>query len=392
MSGRMEAGAGEISRRAFVASSAATVAGMGVLPGTAWGAEQAQGQARTYGVGILGLGHWYSAYGLARALPEYPRAKLVACAWHNQPQLEQFTRTFGIAAHRGYQELLARPDIDIVHICPPVSEIPEATIMAARAGKHIILGKPMAMTVAQADAMVAAVEAAGVVCVPYQANARLGASGLKARIDRGDIGELSVLHQTSRWSIAEDWMRSGRPGWFADPAHVPGGALIDEGIYGMELFLWLTGSVPVEVSAVTGNFVHKDIAVEDWGMAIWKFANGAIATLEGAWTINSPQKSGPSPKQNAVVRMELVGTRGEIFTQQSRDPGLGFLGAGANNWVFERTAGEQFVAGTPQPLGHLIECIEQRRQPIATIRDARTSLNMGLKAYEAARAGRPIQL
>jgi predicted dehydrogenase len=381
----------EISRRAFVTGSAASIAGMGMTSRTASAAERGRGQGRRWRVGVIGLGHWYSAYGLARSLTEYPQAELVACAWRNQAQLQEFTGTFGIAAHREYAELLARPDIDIVHIAPPVSEIPELTIAAARAGKHIILGKPLAMTLAQADAMVSAVEAAGVVCVPFQAVARLGAMGLKHRLDRGDIGELVVFHQASRWSIAEDWMRSGRPGWFADPAHVPGGALIDEGIYGLELALWLAGAEPVEVIARTANFVHRDIAVEDWGMATYTFDNGVIATLEGSWTINAPQRTAPSPKQNSVVRSEIIGTRGEIVSQQNRDPGLGVLAAGAQNWVFERTAGEPFLPATPFPLHHLIECIEQDRQPIASIRDARKSFAMAMAAYDSARAGQPVR-
>src|SRR5207302_6908446 len=129
--------------------------------------------------------------------------------------------------YRDYAELLAREEIDIVHIAFPVSEIPECAIRAACAGKHIILGKPMAMTVEQADRMVEAVEAAGVSCFPLQGMMRLRAADLKARIDQGEIGKIVLLHQTSRWSIAEDWYHSGTPGWFADPQHVPGGALID---------------------------------------------------------------------------------------------------------------------------------------------------------------------
>ena len=59
------------------------------------------------------------------------------------------------------------------------------------------------------------------------------------------------MHQTSRWSIAEDWFHSGKPGWFADPRYVPGGAFIDEGIYWIDLFEWLTGSEIVQVQGGT---------------------------------------------------------------------------------------------------------------------------------------------
>ena len=83
---------------------------------------------------------------------------------------------------------------------------------------------------------------------------------LKARVEAGLIGDLLVMHQTSRWSIAEDWFNSGTPGWFADPRHVPGGALIDEGIYQIDYMTWLAGSPVAEVEARTANLVHRTSA------------------------------------------------------------------------------------------------------------------------------------
>src|SRR5215813_299405 len=105
---------------------------------------------RKWRVAILGLGHWYSAYNLARALREYPKAELVAVAWHNSAQLAAFTNNFQIAGYSDYGELLKREEIDLVHLATPVSEMAKCAIMAARAGKHMVLGKPMAMTMEQA--------------------------------------------------------------------------------------------------------------------------------------------------------------------------------------------------------------------------------------------------
>src|SRR5215468_3605381 len=110
--------------------------------------------ARKWRVAILGLGHWYSAYNLARALREYPKAELTAVACQNSAQLAAFTSGFPVKGYSDYGELLEREEIDLVHIATPVSEMPECVIRAARAGKHIILGKPMAMTIDQADQMV----------------------------------------------------------------------------------------------------------------------------------------------------------------------------------------------------------------------------------------------
>lgn len=347
---------------------------------------------RKWRVAVLGLGHWYSAYGLARALREYPHAELVAAAWDNEAQLDAFTSTFGVPGYRDAAALLAREQVDIVHLAAPVSQLESLTVRAAHAGKHIILGKPMAMNLASADRMVAAVESAGVSCVAFQAIMRLRAADLKARIDSGTIGDLLLIHQASRWSIAEDWPGSGTPGWFADPACVPGGAFIDEGIYWIDLFRWLSASEVAQVEAKIGNLVHKDIAVEDWGMATFTFDNGIVATLEASWTINAPRKTRPSPKQNSVVRLELVGTRGEIIDQWFRAPGRAVLAAGAADWVFERQSEEPFMPPSPFPLTHLIDCLENNRPPAATIQDARRSLAVALAAYESARRGMPVHV
>lgn len=338
-------------------------------------------------VGVLGLGHWYSAYGLARALVEYEPADLVAVAEPDAWRREQFASTFGIEAYADARQMLARGDIDVVHIASPVSGIPALTIQAAQAGKHIVMGKPMAMTLAEADAMVEAVESAGVCCVPFQGLMRLRAGGLKARMDQGDIGALAVLHQTGRWAIAEDWYRSGRPGWFADPQHVPGGAFIDEGIYWIDLFRWLTGSDVVEVEARMANLVHRDLAVEDWGMATLTFDNGVIGTIEASWTIGVPRVTGPSPKHNSVVRLEVIGTKGEVIDQWFRDPGVAVLAAGSSGWTFERSGGDFIGPPSPFPLDYLIDCLEASRAPATTIRDARAAFAVAMAAYEAAREG-----
>jgi predicted dehydrogenase len=347
---------------------------------------------KQWGVGILGLGHWYSANGLARAFPEYEKARLVAVADPIAAKRDAFATTFGISAHASYEELLARPDVDIVHISAPVAEIPACTIKAARAGKHLILGKPMAMTLEQADEMVAAVRSAGVTCVPFQGMFRVTQAGLKQRIADGLIGDVVVIHATGRWAIAEDWFRSGNAGWFVDPKQVPGGALIDEGIYSIDQLRWLAGSEVVEVQARVANLVHTDLPVEDWGFSTFTYANGVVATLEASWTINSPRKTAPAPKHNAVIRLEIVGTRGEIIQDSLHAPQLAVLSAGASEWVFERPTTEFSVPSTPGPLDYLIHCLETGEQPASTIEDTRVSLRTALAAYESARLGRAIRL
>lgn len=344
---------------------------------------------RKWRIGILGLGHWYSAYGLARDLSTYAKAELVAAAWHDRDRLDEFCGSFGIRGYAEYRDLLDNSDVDIVQISAPVSEIPDCAVAAAEAGKHIILGKPMAMTTEGADRIVAAVEKAGVTCIPFQSLMRFRYAALKERIAGGEIGDVLLVHATCRWSIAEDWYRSGAPGWFADPRHVPGGALIDEGIYWIDLAEWLTDRSVVEAEARTANLVHRNIGVEDWGMATFTLESGVIATLEASWTITAPRKTAPSPKQNSVVRLEVVGSRGEVIDQWFRDPGRAVLKAEASNWVVEREAAPPFGPPSPPLVSHLIDCVENGAEPIATVHDARQAFAAAMAAYAAADSGRP---
>ena len=127
-------------------------------------------------------------------------------------------------------------------------------------------------------------------------------------------------------------------------------------------------------------------------MATFTFQNGMIATLEGAWTINAPKASGPSPKQNSVVRIELVGTRGEISHQYFRDPGRAVLAAGAGEWVFERQGLSMFTQPAPFPLDYFLGILENQVTPVATIEDARRSFVIAMAAYQSAREDRPVML
>ena len=103
-------------------------------------------------------------------------------------------------------------------------------------------------------------------------------------------------------------------------------------------------------------------------------------------------QDGPSPKQNSVVRLEVIGTRGEISDQWFRAPGRAVLAAGAEDWVHERQSEEPFAAAPPMPLDHVIQSLERGTPTVATIHDARASFATALAAYQSAREGRRIRL
>jgi predicted dehydrogenase len=116
------------------------------------------------------------------------------------------------------------------------------------------------------------------------------------------------------------------------------------------------------------------------------------ATLEAGWTINAPRMTGQSPTQNSVIRLEVIGTRGELFDQWFRAPGRAVLAAGAEDRVHKRQSEEPFAAAPPMPLDHVIQSLERGTPTVATIHDARASFAAAMAAYQSAREGRRIRL
>ena len=248
--------------------------------------------------------------------PSIREAQLVGAAWHDRAQLEAFARTFGVQRVRRLRRAARAGRCGHrAHCGAGLPRFPDLTIRAARAGKHIVLGKPMAMTLAQADRMVEAVERAGrAVHAVSGPSCGCAMARLKARIDRGEIGDLASCCirrplVDCRGLVSTRASRAGSP----IPRRCRAARSSTRASTGSTSSAGWPGSEVVEVDARMANLVHKDIAVEDWGMAFFTFANGVRATLEAAWTINAPRATGPSPKQNSVVRLEAIGTRGEII-------------------------------------------------------------------------------
>jgi len=353
-----------------------------------------------YNVGIMGLGHWYWAISLARSLRENSKAKLVAVSSPNTDKLKEFSELFGIKAHNDYNELLSNKEIDIVLIVPPVANICEYAVAAAKAGKHILLGKPMAMNLKEADLIGEAIKKAGIKVVPLDAYVKLNRD-VKNQIEKGEIGDIVFLGSAYHTSIAEDWFRSGTPGWFADSHCVPGGALLDEGIYCIQNLRYYANSEVKEVNyARISNLVHKDINVEDFGFAFLTFENGIIARIEASLTTINPQKTKPSPKEHGYNRLEIIGNKGKIITNNIPFNYQAILGKNYPYWTFIRGITHPMAEECSRPgyefvnsvFDHLIECLEKDIEPVATYIDAKKSLEVGLAMYKSAKEGKPVSL
>ena len=196
-----------------------------------------------------------------------------------------------------YQDVLARPDIDVVHVCTPNNSHAEITIAALQAGKHVMCEKPMAKTAAEAKAMLEASRATGKkLTIGYQNRFREDSLFMKSLCESGDLGEIY-------FAKAFATRRRGVPTWgvFMDKEKQGGGPLIDLATHALDLTLWMMQNYePVSVLGSTFDKIGKlgspansmgpwdpaQYEVEDSAFGLIKFKNGATVMVESSWALN----------------------------------------------------------------------------------------------------------
>ena len=182
----------------------------------------------------------------------------------------------GVPSYTNYAEMLSKAESDIVTIATPSGLHSAQGVAAARAGKHVITEKPMAITLEQADALVSATDAAGVKLFVVKQN-RLNPSIqlLKRAVDKGRFGRIFLANTTVRWQRPQDYYDAAawRGTWEFD-----GGAIMNQASHYVDLIQWLLG--PVEsVMAKTATQARR-IEAEDSGVAVLKFRSGALGVIE----------------------------------------------------------------------------------------------------------------
>jgi predicted dehydrogenase len=225
--------------------------------------------------------------------------ELVGVAGHHGDRATTFAERTAIAfATDDWVALVQRPDVDAVVIGTPNALHRPQAIAALAAGKHVLVEKPMAVTVADAEAMVAASAAADrVLAVGHMWRYRDEVAGLRRRIDRGELGRVVRTHG---YGVHAGW---GPSGWFTEPALAGGGALIDMGIHAIDTARFLLGDPqPVRVQASIGVGEFHDDVVDDDGLVIVDWENGTRSLIEFGWW--QPRLGG------LEADTEVLGTRG----------------------------------------------------------------------------------
>jgi predicted dehydrogenase len=316
------------------------------------------------GVGLIGLGMAVAPHMLAlRDLEAAGRVRILGGHAPSAARRDAFAARWGVPAFGTQQELLSAPGLDLVLILtPPGSHLPVAEAAIA-AGKHMIVEKPLELTVARGEALAAAAEAAGLRCgVCLQHRFRPGALRLKAALEAGTLGDPLSASASIRW-----WRDDA---YFAQPgrgmmARDGGGVLLTQAIHTIDLLLHLMGPVR-NVAGFAFTSPLRRIDTEDVVAAALRFECGAIGVLD-ATSVARP---------GFPERIEIAGTRGsavlaaqqlELHGSGGAPPELlgveGSGGGGADPMAFDHGPHRALI-------GEMLDAIEQGRDPSNSARSA----------------------
>jgi predicted dehydrogenase len=273
--------------------------------------------------GFIGAGQ--IAYYAADAVLSHPHARLVAVQDLHVERLKTLQKKHSLEfAHETVEELLANKAVDAVYIAVPNKFHVPLAIQALEAGKHVLLEKPFAMNVAEAEKAIAAAKASGrVLTVGMNQRFTADSQKIKQLVEEGVLGE--IYHAKAYWR-----RRSGIPKlgtWFGNRAMSGGGCLYDIGVHMLDLCLYTMDNFePVSVTGATyTKFGNRGLGEGGWGLsdrseavfdvddfatAFIRFANGATVTLDASWAAHQ--------EKDSLENVELFGTEGGATLRPAR--------------------------------------------------------------------------
>ncbi|MCY4412697.1 MAG: Gfo/Idh/MocA family oxidoreductase [Caldilineaceae bacterium] len=307
-------------------------------------------------------------------------ARLVGVGHYNPARYEDISQRFGAPAS-SYDELLADPAVDAVCICTPSGQHAQQAIAAASSGKHVLVEKPMAISLADADAMIAACRANGVqlgVCLQRRAEPLF--RRVHDAIHGGDLGEITLAVVTMPYFRDEPYYAQAE--WRGTWAMDGGGVLMNQGIHIIDLLLWFLGD-PVEVHAFADSR-HRSVEIEDTAGAVLRFANGSVATITAT----------VATEPGFPHRLEVYGTNGGIQIEGESVLRWGLADeskATVEPWPVATEQVDPGMAGDPRGIstsGHIailkdfIAGIRRGEDPVIDGAEGRRSLAAILAVYE----------
>jgi UDP-N-acetyl-2-amino-2-deoxyglucuronate dehydrogenase len=332
----------------------------------------------TVQVGIVGGGNISETH--ARAALGIPDVRVAAVYGENRDRVSALAGQCGAAAYDDFDAFLAHRPMDLVAIGSPSGLHASQGMAAARQGLHILVEKPLDITLERADALIAASDEAGVrLGVFFQDRFKPDLVRLKRLVDEGRLGRPLFVDARVPWYRPPEYYGASR--WRGTWALDGGGALMNQGIHTVDLLLWLLGDVR-RVQALATTALHR-IEVEDTAAALLEFGGGAIGVL-AATTAAYP---------GYARRVQVTGSDGTAIVENDRLTSLDL-----RHPAEESVAGpsETPAAGAASPVvadagphravfEDFLQAIGSGRSPRCDGREARRSVALVREIYDAAR-------
>jgi len=317
----------------------------------------------------------------APALAENPRVRLRALVAPgvNRTLAREDARRFGAAYLEDLESLWHGEKIDAAYIGTPPDEHLAVIGELASRGVHVLCDKPLATTLADADAILSLTQRHHVnLMVPFNPRYQLPVMRLKAMLQSGELGSLRAIHAT-KYGKLPSWIPGLDTRWFFDRARAGFGGFGDIGIHAVDALRWLAGSEAVRVYASIDRAVHRDIATDDIGTAIIDFENGVVACLQSGWVNPAGNPSWLS------VSFEVLGTEGAALIEKPYHDLDAADEKRMDQLPWWRTDISMLV-------DEFIDSVETGRPPAITGSDARAALEITLAAYRSSETGQPVAL
>jgi UDP-N-acetylglucosamine 3-dehydrogenase len=322
--------------------------------------------------GIISFAHLHAA-SYASCLQANPEARLVAIADDDAERGQSWAGRLGVPWYAEFSDLLRSGEVDAVIVTTPNAGHAAAAIAAARAGVHVLCEKPLATSLSDGQAMIAACRAAGVAlgtafpCRYIPAVARV-----KEQVEAGKLGKILAIAGTNQ---------GGMPGgWFVDPALAGGGAVMDHTVHVADLIRWLTGAEFTEVYAEVGRLFHDDIPVEDAGLLSFSLADGSFGTLDCSW---SRLQSYPTW---GGVTLNILGTEGYVSLDAFNQTIALYTKEPRTRWIHWGSDSDYLM------IQDFARRVSRGLAPAITGEDGLRAVELALGAYRSAATGQPVKL
>ena len=331
---------------------------------------------RTIGYGVIGLGFFGEKH--AETAAALPNIDLRGVCTRNDQRRRLIKRRLNVPRdYRDYRELLADPEIEAVSVVTHVDDHLEPTLAALRAGKHVLLEKPMARRPADCDRMIAAAELAGkILMVGHICRFNPRYAIVRQRIAAGEIGRIVSMYA-----------RRNIPAARSASVLEKIGPLLGDGVHDTDLMLWMSGAKIKTAYALTESV--RGLKHPDIGWAMYRFDSGAIGVIEDVWFLPD------GTPFRIQEQLEIIGTEGSIYVHGG-DMNVviqGRSGIDCPDTLYWPEMHGQPTGALRSELEYFVDCVGRGVQPaVVTPVEARAAVAAVAAAERSAETGKVVRV